>query len=407
MRTRTFATVAALSTVLLAGTGQESVGADGAPADLPSGTLYDPLTKTIRNDGFEIDAALYAESEGIGIEEATVRLRHMERMNDILPRLQASYPEFVALRWEAGRAVAQFKETAPDGALDLLAESGAPVGHELVRYSNAELADLKQAVVTSLEEQGVPSFVVTTDPGSQRIVGTVSSVQGARTLSGASISRQSIYDAMPADVTEADVAIDVVDRQIQQPTAVLGGTDARIGTAFECTIGFSVISGTPNGVATDGHCTDDVNSYRNPFNGDVYVMNFKKLHIGAWGDFMWLTTGGSEVDDFYANEQGQIRDVTSTKPTFSLGEPLIWFGSVSNNNFASTVFDTDVDTSGPKNLVCLAEGGVQRGDSGGPVYWNGVAAGLVWGWVEINNLRRTCLSQTRYIFDAVGASIKQ
>lgn len=46
------------------------------------------------------------------------------------------------------------------------------------------------------------------------------------------------------------------------------------------------------------------------------------------------------------------------------------------------------------------------GDSGGPVFVGGTAAGFIHGGPPIDGQVRMCFSQARYIDDAIGVSIK-
>lgn len=379
--------------------------AGGGPVDLPDGTWYDASAGTVRSDALEMDAEPLAKREGISVDAATARLRAQERMDEILVEAQNLYPELGGIRWVDGRVVAQFKGEAPKRALELLSTAGAEVEYELVRYSTSELGQLLADLAKALETMGVADYVVALDPVGQRIIASVSSANGARLSDGAALSVQSISAALPSQLADANVDVQVVDGPVAQATTTYGGTEARVGTTFICTNGFTVSNGVSDGVATAAHCGDGLNSYRDWVTGITHSMTYKTGHLGQWGDFEWFTTTGTEVDDFYT-EGGNRRDVTGVKITMDKGAELLWYGRSTKNDWLSWVEYPRVDTSGPDRLSCLYHYHVVDGDSGGPVYINNTAAGFVWGWVLIDGARRDCFSQARYIDDALGLGIK-
>lgn len=245
------------------------------------------------------------------------------------------------------------------------------------------------------------------DPVGQRIIASVSSAIDASSTGG-TISKQSIAEALPSALANANVDIQLVDQPIAQPTTTYGGTDARIGTSLVCTNGFTVNTplGGASGVATDAHCGTSL-SYRDWVTGITHTMSFADAHLGNWGDMAWFSTNGTEVDDFYADELGNRVDVTATESSVNKGAEFIYFGRKTNNNYVSWVEYPNVSTSGPARLACLFHGYPQGGDSGGPVYITSRAGGFIWGWILIDGSRRTCFSQARYIDDALGVTIKQ
>jgi hypothetical protein len=379
--------------------------AGGGPVDLPDGTWYDASTGTVRTDALNMDATALATREGISVDGAAALLRAQDRMDEILVGAQYLYPELVGIRWVDGRVVAQFNGEAPKGALELLSTAGAEVQYESVRHSARELQQFQADLAKALETMGIANYVVSLDPIGQRIIASVSSANGARLADGSAISVQSISAALPSQLADANIDIQVADGPVAQATTTYGGTEARVGTTFICTNGFTVSSGIADGVATDAHCGTGLNSYRDWVTGITHTMTYQNGHLGQWGDFEWFTTNGTEVDDFYT-EGGSQRDVTGVKITMDKGAELLWYGRSTQNDWLSWVEYPDVDTSGPQNLACLYNYHVVGGDSGGPVYINGLAAGFVWGWVLIDGARRDCFSQARYIDDALGLGIK-
>jgi hypothetical protein len=376
------------------------------PVDLPDGTWYDASTGTVRTDALEEDATALGTAQGISLDQALALLRAQERMETVLVEAQNLYPELVGIRWVDGRVVAQFNGEAPQGAQDLLSSAGAQVAYESVGHSARDLQQFETDLAKALETMGIANYVVSIDPSGQRIIASVSRANGARLADGSIISVQSIWSRLPSQLAEANVDVQVADGPVAQATTTYGGTEARVGTSFICTNGFTVSSGIADGIATAGHCGSGLNSYRDWVTGITHTMTFQAMHHdGPWGDFEWFTTNGTEVDDFYT-QGGSRRDVTGVKVTMNQGDGLSWYGRSTQTDWSSSVQYPDVDTSGPKNLACLYDYHVVGGDSGGPVYINGLAAGFVWGWVLIDGARRDCFSQARYIDDALGLGIK-
>lgn len=121
-----------------------------------------------------------------------------------------------------------------------------------------------------------------------------------------------------------------------------------------------------------------------------------------------MTTTGGELDDFYHTNGGAIRDVSSVKNSFAVGNTLTMYGRGTTQEDQGTVAYTNVWIDGNAGrLVCVSQNIMGPGDSGGPVYVSGAAAGFIKGRVTIDGAGRLCLSQARYIDDAIGVSIQQ
>ena len=351
-----------------------------------------------------MDARLVANGRGIEVDEAAARLKTRLRLDEIQEQAQRLYPELVAIRWEQGRAVAQFEGRAPEGALDLLRGSGAEVASEVVVSSRSELHRQQVEVGNSLTAMGVTDWAVAIDPAGERIVASVGIANGARMADGKAISEQSILANLPADLSAANVDVQVVNGPVSHATTTYGGTDARIGGAFQCTNAFTV---TGPGIVTAGHCGNAINSYRDWVTGIIHTATFQSSHHnGPFGDWEWFTTTGTEVDDFYSDELGNRRDVASVAGAATKGADVVWFGRKTKNNWISWVEYPLVNTTGPDRLACMFHGRVDGGDSGGPVYIVSTAVGVMWGWINIDGAKRDCYSQATYSDDAMGVFIK-
>jgi hypothetical protein len=194
------------------------------------------------------------------------------------------------LRWDNElRAVAQFKRDASVDALEYLATSGDSVDYELVQYSANELEDLQDEVAGSLQELGHDEYAVAVD-GHQKILVTVRGTGDSDTNELAATLRHSIMAALPERFAMASIELEVVDEAVSGATNVYGGTDPRHDNDRNCTIGFTVVSGSTNGVATDGHCGSALNNQRDWVTGVVWNMTYENGQIGQWG-----TSSGSPL----------------------------------------------------------------------------------------------------------------
>lgn len=412
MRAGPLFVVMALVFSLVASVAASPVAADEPSTwtgDVPDGMWYDPSVGHLRSDALERDASIVAEGSGLDYDRVLAYLRAGERLDSILDVVRSRFPDsFVGLYWDDNlQAGAQFKGRVPSEALDLLAGSGVDFKPEIVRYSARELDDLHDALRRSLEAMGISDFVVATDARNQRLVATIGTGSGLAQNDHQPASREAVIGLLPQQLVEAGVEIDVVDGPAGTPWTTYGGAEVGQNGAFACTSGFTVVTGSTDGVATAGHCGTSLNQYFDPFTGALHGMTYKNGLVGTWGDFEWFTTTGTEVDDFYHTPGGARRDVSGVKNSFAVGDTLFWFGWGTATEFNSTVRYTRVAYGGRDHLVCMNGGQGGPGDSGGPVYTGNSAAGYIMGGLIIDGAQRMCFSQARYIDDAMGVSIKQ
>lgn len=239
------------------------------------------------------------------------------------------------------------------------------------------------------------------DPRNQVVVATVNAYSESPFAQSGTLQ-------LAQGLAGVDVSIDIVEVPAVVPLNALGGAELwKDFQTFLCTTGFTVTSGSNTGIATAGHCGHPSGMfYWDPFANVDHAVTYQGGFVGNWGDFEWFTSTGSEVDDFYHSSAGAARDVTGVKNAFSVGDPLNWYGRKSNTEYSGTVRYTNIWAGSTGNLVCMNQGSGAPGDSGGPVYTGGTAAGYVTALVWIDNAYRLCFSQTRYIDDAIGVSIK-
>lgn len=247
--------------------------ANGAspPEDVPDGMEWDP-DRGLLEDPLRVDARLGAWL-GRGSEDKLLEtLRAQEKMDDILPRVRDRYDDFVDVYWtEGGSVVGQFTTDAPNGAVELLGESGANVMTERVRFSRDELEQFRADVVATLREISgdgkAARWVVAVDPRGQRIVVTVAS----------DALKDGLQADLPARSRTADIEVDVAKGDLYTDFATRGGAEVGVNNTFACTSGFSVFEGGVEGVATAGHCTNNINKFVDPFAGVSH-----KRYISGW-----------------------------------------------------------------------------------------------------------------------------
>lgn len=120
-----------------------------------------PLATLDYNDPLIQDARVYAETQNISLTEAVERVRLMQTMGDLQPRLEVAFPGTFAGLWirhEPDFAlVVQFTED-PGPALERYIE-GEPYAHlvvlRVVDYSLVELVTTQEAVLHQMESLGL------------------------------------------------------------------------------------------------------------------------------------------------------------------------------------------------------------------------------------------------------------
>ena len=126
------------------------------------------------------DDALFAESQGITVEQATAQRLASDALDPITSNLAAERPDiFIGSALVDGSPKLYIKGPANDSLRELVA--GADVEIEIVDnqpYSRAELDERQEQLVRALQEQGFTSFGVGTDITHGQIEATVTRQTG-------------------------------------------------------------------------------------------------------------------------------------------------------------------------------------------------------------------------------------
>jgi hypothetical protein len=376
--------------------------------DVPDGMEFDPTTGRLRSDLLEEDAEVSAE-QGHSYTVTLGRGYAQHRLASTIETLAKVFPDsFAGLHWGSGvDLVAQFKGGSPAGALAVIDAVGVPYVVRDVAHSQAELERAADAVRDGLAAFDPNDVAVGVEPLTQSIVVTVNPV-GSPATQGADVLSEALSSRLGVTVN-----VDFTDRQVFVPFNTYGGAELRNGILnFECTTGFTVYtSGGLTGVASAGHCKDLLQEpqglYLDPFTQANHDITLKLSHQGSWGDMAYWTTAGTEYDDFYYGnpvDPSIRRDVQAVKSSFSVGDPIEWYGRKTRHQESDYVGWPIISAGGLSHLFCAIGGNAQNHDSGGPVFWGSDAAGFITGGVFLNGEERICFSRAMYIDEALGTT---
>lgn len=332
------------------------------------------------------------------------RIRAAQEVAVLDEQLRAEHPDtFAGIYWADGLVlVVRFIGDVPDIELQGITNIGVTVRVEPAEYSAVDLAGRAHDTTLALSALGVKDFVVGTDQMAQAVFATISD----GTLSP---DTKAALGTLVQQLDEAGVLVNLDNGPASESLNALGGTELWETFNLICTTGFTVVSGSTTRISTAGHCPHPVGTYYwDPCPGvqHSHSATYVSGHIGPWGDFEWFTTVTNEVDDFYHTPGGAIRDVSGVMNSMNVGQVLAWYGRKTKTEYFGTVGWVGIADAGVGNLVCMNQGNGDRGDSGGPVYSEGLAAGLISKKLLINGAWRLCFSQARFIDDAIGVSIK-
>jgi hypothetical protein len=372
------------------------------PADVPHGMEWDPATGALRADVLAIDAERIARSTGEDERAVLAHLNAQALKDSLVETLAARFPDrYGGVYWDDNdNLVLQFKGGAPDAAIDLIASAGLSARSESVRYSEAEAEALSASIAADLESAGAPA-VVALDSRSQRILVTLGGKQG---VDGALADKESVSARLAKQFSGVDIEVSVADGPIFSPwSSQGGGLASRPNLTHYCTIGFTVYVGSTRGLITAGHCENaTMDTYTDPFTGGTATLSYRVEHQSSFGDMQWHTSSTNEVDDFYSNLSGAIRDVTGIAP-IALNDTFNYWGWGTQHLWTGTIGWTLVFvTGGPGNLACFLGSSGGPGDSGGPVFTGRSAAGIIMGSVILNGAERACFSKASRFDDGIG-----
>lgn len=371
------------------------------PDNVPDGMAW-VNGKGLVDNVLEMDAAATAKATGMSIERALARMRASQRLDPDLAALEADHSGYAGARWDGDELVLMFKGDVPRGRIaEIRDKSNVPLRTEGVSYSLRDQDRRAKAAIDELLESGVNAkdIFVTIDMRSGEVLAAV--------RAAGSEQRAAVRSNVEERLGHKDVRVEFTNRPVFREELTVGGGELRDATQQVCTGGFTVEKNGTGGIASAGHCPNNVD-YRNILTGATHNATFKQGHEGEWGDFAWYTTNGSEPDDFFYNNAGDYRDVTGTKQALVELDAVVKGYGNRSNNYEGTVVKRGYTAQGDLGrLICLDDWYTQGGDSGGPIYNGGSAIGFHWGHGFWDGRDGSCFSQARFLDDAIGATINK
>ena len=262
------------------------------------------------------------------------------------------------------------KGPAPD-PVDALAKELGVVLIDEQSYSLAELDALLGTVHEAALSAGFEEVVTSADI--ER--GGAITLVVRQTSSG---SLDALRRSLPPEASLI-TTVTLTGDSIVEDHGAFGGMSLQDGGAFLCTSGWTVqrVANGVRGVTGAGHC-ENIDGINHPGVG-IHAAVEQQRHVGEWGDVGWYTTAQAEADDFYADQNNNIRDVTGVEPraNIAIGEGICFFGRASNNrNCTLEVENPNVFCGiGPQKLAQMNGDVTDPGDSGGGWSFGGTAYG--------------------------------
>lgn len=357
------------------------------------------------DESWAIMAEAVAEYDGVSVEEGLRRVLAQHAFSQLGHELGQEYPDTYAGGWIVRQPefslFTQFIGPAPADAIS----RAEALEIEVVFLDDATLTvEQLQAkadrLAEALIELGSEDFVTTFYEPEQRV-----EAWAVPPPDLSDSSDDQLVALLPAEFQTADVAIDFVATLPGEEDHTYGG--ARLNGPINCTTGFSVISTAGvTGVSTAGHCGVDT-YYEYPVGGPNYSTTWQDQHRDEYGDVEWHTTPHVEYDDFYTSETGNRQDVFAFVGSngFRVSDLYCSFGRTSGFR-CDVVFRTSVSKMSQgaqlNRLVAMNGDHSQGGDSGGPWYNGGVAAGLHHGPKTINGVSRDLFSKVHLLDEALN-----
>lgn len=354
-----------------------------AEPDTPSTPVQNPFQALAE------DAAAYARRHNVPATTAFVRLRAQEESVPATDALQLEFEERLAgLAIEHApiyRIVVKLTGTDPvpdrtisAGGLTIpvVFRTGAPATRiEILAAIRLHQSELNQTLM-SAPGMGVDprtgKLLVLVKPSEVRVDGLKALIDKLTAIAGVPVELRAW------DRADVDLAV--------EGGARLVGPDPADGKYYACTSGFVVTDGARDGVITAAHCPDNL-TYVDPRLGKT-PLGF----VSQWGarhqDVQVHVTDAKLEPLFYADTDKSVsRPLTSWRPRLSTraGDFVCHRGERTGYSCADVEF---VDFAPPGDLcagpcaaswVAVNGPGCRSGDSGGPVFSETIAFGIVKG----------------------------
>jgi len=334
------------------------------------------------------DLEQVAKSRGWTLEEAAAQQEAADAVGAIATRIAKQSPEiFVGsvLSTTPGGAPTLYVKGPADGFVrDLVAASKIKIVlADKQPYSFEELEARKLRVHHSLEAAGYRNVVTGANiAGGGIIPATVAEEPGLARASG------EILAAVPGDL-RSSVVLTVTEPSAFGDTGAFGGMWVTLNGGNDSTSGWTVRKWNGStyvyGVTTAGHAANSGQMIVHPGHG-THTFVYQSQHRGQYGDVQWHTTNQAEEALFYASSS-TVRAALylEARSAISVGETVCQYGRASNYRDCDLdVHDASISCtiSGVFNdrLVQMSAITSNRGDSGGPWFYDYKAYGSQKGW---------------------------
>ena len=335
----------------------------------------------------EVDAAKIAEAVGVSVNEATQRLQIQKSTGELGRSLRQTH---------ADRLAGLYREWTPEPGFVVVLKGSEPVANQshtvdgkqfAVRFKTGASHTLAELVAAQKDRgralaAAFPSLQSTRID--ERSGELVISVQ-PRDAGAQSTARAAAISGVPTRVEVGDTPRSLALSGSGGLT--IGGIDAA------CTGGFVVISNdtqTP-GLVTAGHCPNNATVAYTTLDAQSYNLS---LVAEAWDgtqDLQWYTGNGDFEATFFSDDTTlRVVQWTVPKEFTNVGDALCFFGQSSGQNCGvvdSLNFNPNLPNNGCGGQACQAEfvsvagSGLlcNAGDSGGPVFQEAMAYGILSG----------------------------
>lgn len=299
---------------------------------------------------------------------------------------------------DAGRITVAVTDRA---AADAVRAAGGEA--ELVTYSTAELTAVEAALMRSARIPGTSWGI---DPVTNRV-----SVKVDSTVTGTRMDRlRSVTDSL-GDA----VRVTRIPGTWSLAAKTTGGqTIENFSGSWPCTIGFNVRN--PDGVkyfVTAGHCVENTRNWYKRY-GHTYL-GFRVDHQSQPRDFGLVKYDNPTVTVAgTVSIQGRERDITTSRyPRLNEG-PTARAGRTSNDLIGKVIALNETVTFEDGRTISgltITTHCVERGDSGGPLYYRRTALGITVGGTDVDEpcdtsvSRRTAYTPIQYILDYYGLEV--
>ncbi|MEV0830096.1 S1 family peptidase [Nonomuraea rubra] len=356
-----------------------------APAQAEAGTLSAEAQE---------DLELIAQEKGLTFAEAQARYGWEETFAEVVNRLQDTYPEeYAGESINDGIPWIAFKGPVPQGAVDLTKDIPVPV--TLIPDKGYSEAELKK----TLEDH---HYRVFRHAGIVDVSSGYDIETGAITIEAFPAEQPKNPDDLlaqlqPAQARSATVSVTV--KLADKPSAnaeaayLRGGGMLNNGTASHCTSAFVIekTDGTGTGISTAHHCAGpaSLRYYRHGTSGSNYTtVERRNLHGGTYGDMAWYSRGGYTPSPTFYYTWDRVRDVTRVlRP--ARGQSLCNFGRNTGRKCSTTVYSVGECNNFYCGLIAATAHVTDRGDSGGPWYFNTTAYGIHHGGPDVDGKARS------------------